>query len=1015
MPGLRTGLIAGIVMVLSGCLNPLDESDITQSADTTAPTIGITSPTENQHYLEAITLSGTVTDSVDGGSGGRISSASYQVSGILGERDPVALSIDQSGAFSATISTLDLDGDFTITVSARDWNDNIAQRIVTLRDPGVELPSFSVSAGDGEVVLEWEGSDAVGRYDIAYTDTGAVPSPSFATIETGVTSPFTLSDLENGNLYSFMLSAYYDAAAPAGSAADLVSGLSRAIPLSGTMLFPTVSVAPDGNRVEWPAIDGTDEFIVYRGEVGEELLPLTAPIRTTSFLDTNISDGTGYWYAVAPSLEGSAVSDHAYFHTPVSRDHTIRSDFKSGGALSQFAVPLGEDVAQMQRIGNVLFVLGTTQLTTYDIGTPGAPTLIDQESLSGNYDVALNSEITSRGVMAIDDGTVVLGSLYTSPVRGTSSNGWVVEVLSVDPYGALAYLGRTAVQTNNYQIGGVAITGDYAFLAAGQQTFRVDFTNPASPMITSGVLDRAAGSPDNNGSDTDLLPHDSLLLVGSTLFTAGEERIDITGGTPGYDFSIDAFDVSNPSAPTRLSGFPFTKLKNPDGWLQIFGMSAIGNRLFVGTAFDGFQMVNVTDINNPSAPSEPSPRFADSGGLDTRFPATFADDGRGWLWTRNGRLVPLRSAGDSVEISLGGIKLDGHGFAVVTADGSRVFLGSASDGTITEYDLGAFVDPDPVIRVATTPTTALELVGSHLVAGSATGTLTGYAVTADGSISPDWTIQLATGGHPINTISGSDGNLIVGYGSGDELPSMGTSGGIAIVDITGAPVVLSTIDLGGTIVDLHRHGSLLVATGKPGVELIDVTDPQHPVRIDRTGNSISASALRWPYLYGMAADEQGYVYDVSQPAILTLPDPFDYGAWTQYDATDIAVFNSTMFVLQTDGKLLPFSLYNPAAPKVQGSVFPAELTDSASSTAVVPAAMALGHDMAVVVAQNDELWVVDISMNTPQNEQLSVVGRYQFPEPLALQTYTPMTDVVLRGSDAYVAGLQGIYKVRVIQ
>lgn len=301
-----------ILLLLTSCPTPISMENVNQVKDTGAPDITILSPEDGSYYTELVTVDGKITDdTASEGEAGEIRSLSYEIIGPLGTLESSDLTYEEDGSFSFQFASVNIDGSAVVKITAADWNGNIGEKSITLKDPGNEIPSFTVKPGNKEAALSWNSVPGAVGYTVHYTTNGTPPSIDYGKKIENITSaysagsPLIIDELENGNMHVFLLQAH------SGDPGDLwLSDNEKAIPLSPMTLAPDVTGEYNQIRVEWNPVPATDYFEVLRsGERDGDYINISSSIETTSFIDTAVDNEQVYFYKVKPSFSGSIESD----------------------------------------------------------------------------------------------------------------------------------------------------------------------------------------------------------------------------------------------------------------------------------------------------------------------------------------------------------------------------------------------------------------------------------------------------------------------------------------------------------------------------------------------------------------------------------------------------------------------------------------------------------------------------------------------------------------------------------
>ena len=316
---LMSGSAVAVFGLLLSCPNPILKAMLTNVKDSVSPNIVINSPAEGSCCANIVEVVGTVTDAAtSAGNDGQVRSLSYAVTGstVVGGAD-----FASDGSFSFQFSTVTLGTNFTLSITAVDWNGNSAVVLLPLmKQLGNGIPSFVVTSGNKQMTLTWDSVPHTTSYTLYYTTNGTLPSEQVGRKEENVISPCLLSDLANGSMHVFQLKSVPETGWPVS-----VSDYLKAIPLSAQTLAPRVTGENRQIRIEWDAIPAVKEFEVWRStEQNGTYYNLSGPVTGTSYLDKAVENDHFYWYKVRPTLSGSVTSfpngaqaDPFYVHHPV--------------------------------------------------------------------------------------------------------------------------------------------------------------------------------------------------------------------------------------------------------------------------------------------------------------------------------------------------------------------------------------------------------------------------------------------------------------------------------------------------------------------------------------------------------------------------------------------------------------------------------------------------------------------------------------------------------------------------
>jgi len=157
--------------------------------------------------------------------------------------------------------------------------------------------SFTVSAGDKQVVLAWAPVTGATSYNLYWKTTPGV-TPTTGSKVQGVNSPYTHTGLSNGQIY------YYVVTAVAGSVESPPSAEGSASPKAGpTLSAPTGLTVKAGDKkttVDWSPVSGATGYNLYWGmtsgvtkATGTKISPAQPP-----YSHTGLINGKKYYYVV---------------------------------------------------------------------------------------------------------------------------------------------------------------------------------------------------------------------------------------------------------------------------------------------------------------------------------------------------------------------------------------------------------------------------------------------------------------------------------------------------------------------------------------------------------------------------------------------------------------------------------------------------------------------------------------------------------------------------------------------
>lgn len=450
-------------------------------------------------------------------------------------------------------------------------------------------------------------------------------------------------------------------------------------------------------------------------------------------------------------------------------------------------------------------------------------------------------------------------------------------------------------------IQGIAVQGDYAYLADWDDGLRViDVSDPLNPIET-GFLDT---------------PGDALgiTVVGELAYVAD-----------GYGGGLRVIDVSNPDAPFEIGYYDTTN--------EACNVKISGGLAYLADSYAGLRII---DVSEPMAPVEIGFYETDDITYDVVVDGSYA-----YVADRFNSLIVLDVSNPAAPLQVGTLDT-GYLVAVQFNDGyvytsGQVFLG--------------------IVDVAD-PTNP-SLVGHHDPAGLLNGTIAldgGRAYVSDvrtGFRAVDVTDPTA----PIEVghVEGVSTTYAVDV-EGDYAYVACYTAGLRVVDITDPSTPEEVGSCRGSFVaeDVNVFGDYAyVASGYAGLRVIDVSDPTAPHVVGAEDLPISADAIAvsgdYAYLtgYQSSATEELFVLDISNPFNPTRMDSLDL-AGTQ--PRNITVAGGYVYVAAWSEGLRIVDVSDPVAIVEVG----AETSDLATGVAVQ-------GDYAYVGAGGNTLNIMDIS------------------------------------------------------
>ncbi len=308
----------------------------------------------------------------------------------------------------------------------------------------------------------------------------------------------------------------------------------------------------------------------------------------------------------------------------------------------------------------------------------------------------------------------------------------------------------------------VAVQGDYAYVA-GSSLFTVDVSDPASPVTV----------------DTDAANGDRVVTYGDRLYVAS--------GNDG----VEAFDISNPSAPVSLGLVIAT-------YGPIGGLEVEADHLFVSWLNHG---VTAHDLADPDVPVE-------VGYLDTGVSAGFVID---------------------------------EGYAAVSSPGGLTFLDISdptnivSTGAFRSAGLFGMAVKDGIAYVATGSLQAIEL--NDVDNPSAVNTIAAFAEGQDLRVIEDHlvlylrdsmeVISIADGETPV-AVASIPFNRVRGLDTQGDYAYVSDLDGFHVVDLAQPSTPSVVASIAGFFGDVVATGNRIYLSYDGDTTTLDITDPTSP-------------------------------------------------------------------------------------------------------------------------------------------------------------------------------------------
>ena len=628
------------------------------------PDITITSPAQNSVYLSSVTVSGVVNDVGDAVSGADVESLAYQVLGSA--IDGTVAFNGTTGAFSFTFSTVGLNGQIVVRITATDHNG---------RSTNVDLELLDVGLGPG---IDISSPAPYANYQNSVTIDGTV---------TNRTDPSAADEVQS---LTYQVLNY-----PAVSGNVTFNASTGAFSLTFSTLTPVVMTAQT-LVIRFTAKDLNNRTTVLDYSLTEDpagpYIDLTSP-----------DDGTGY--GVIVTLSGSVsnsqsqpgvVSDVASLTyevnsgTPLFPEGAITYD--GTGAFSQQFSTVGISGAMLIRIrATDLHGHVTEQSINLLDNIPGPPVAIT--AYPTVYSSVSWTELTVSGTVG-DSASQIGGSLayevaYTGGLAGSPLS--IVENGDPDLFSfTLTFAAESPPVNGNLTITVTAIDG------SGRDA-QADITisdDPVAPYIVRGDM-----APDNGYVDVTLSEPAYTDAGGGGLMLSDLTRTFVRNG--GAASAVSLAWVSKPD------GAPGSALQGGELVVRV-GLSVTGSPSGVETVSIQPNTASVYDyVGNPMSVS------ATTGAVFLMDEAAPAAPGMPDLDTANDTGI---SATDNITKNTTGLTFSGSGvepYATLTLYTDNPLVLALGSTTVTSGGTWTLTPIDPLAEGVHNITAVAEDGGGH--------------------------------------------------------------------------------------------------------------------------------------------------------------------------------------------------------------------------------------------------------------------------------------------------------------
>ena len=873
-----------ILFLIYSCPAPLEPGILQILEDVDAPVINITSPADYSEYATVIELRGSLADDFIGNTTVETEPLiEYSIPGTsISGNTPVNL---EDGSFSADIDVSTLDGNHTITVTATDPNGNSAVKTINIVKPllGGDISGFQVIPGNRRVTLSWS--------DVSGAESYSIFESSYGSTYDNVTSPFVIDNLDNGDIYTFRVTAYL----PSDKGSDAVSNSLSKMPLSARTLAPWVKKTGTGSiTLEWTELPNVSRYVVERSTSPSGPWEVRRNLSETEFIDDRAAPGIEYYYRVSPetypeikstwinafsaraaSEKISGYNTEGYSYSVASNGNTVYIADRFNG-LQIFNVSDPETPVLLAELATAGLSKAVTYENPYIYFSDDVNFYIIDVSASSSPEILGSVPITGNG------GRIAVSGAYAYLANGTG-NGLQIVDISEPENPSLA--GNFETSTS---VRGVAVYGNYAYVSTYSDIITVNITNKNNP-VSASTYDAAGNAY-------------QLDISGSYLYSAS--------GTGG----LEILTLASPGAPSSAGSF--------DEGIYANGVTVSGDTAFISGMSQG---LFVLDVSIPASPSY-------SGNISTLTEARETAVEGDYIYTADGEegLQIIKYTSPSTPQLEGNLSLSSA--SALAAAGDYAYV--ADDTYLRIIDISSLSSPQLE--------SSLEMPGA-LTGIAAAGS---YVYLSNG----DYGLQIIDISSPQNPEI--VGNFDT-EGTAQSVRIAGAFAyvadgfeGLKIIDISdpAAPVLAGHFQTSNYAFSAAVNGNYAFTTnqmpfdpyGSGGFKILDVSDPQNPSQVhSRTSSGYYTAEVVYeePYLYSVDISAGLEIFDVSEKT-----SPSEIGSLaTAGISYDLKISGNYAYIadLQDGIKIIDISI--PESPKQVGELDTAPGDDTAGAMAIVTA------------------------------------------------------------------------------
>lgn len=569
--------------------------------------------------------------------------------------------------------------------------------------------SSVTSPSSTSLQVTWSGVSGATAYDVLYGTT----SGTYSGTSLNQTSPYTITGLTANTTYYIVVRAKN--AVGAGTMRNSTEVSQKTLTSTPTGLAATATSGQVG--LNWTATTGAVTYSVYRGTTSGSLALLSGSVGTNAYLDTTVTNGTTYYYAVTATNAGGESAQSSEVAVRPIASFTITSAVPASSTSVDVTWPAAAGAA------------------TYDVryGTSAGVYLTTVTGVTSPYTLTGLTANTTYYLAVRANNAVGAGtSLTTTEVSFKTATAAPTALVASSSASATTSLSWTAAAgATNYRVYRGTTSGTYSQIATG-----VTGTTYTDTTVTDGttyfyVVRAFNGTESPNSNESSARSIANFSISGTTAPTSttiqvtwgaatGAAAYDVKYGTTAGTYTTTVSGVTSPYTITGLaSGTTY--------YIIVASRNAIGGAASNQTA----EVSQITPLGPP-----------------TGLAAVASPSSVALSWTAAGGASSYKVYRGTTS---GSYTLLASNVATTTYTDS-----TASNGTTYYYAVTAFNGADsaysnevsvqpiatPVISSVTSPTAASLTVTWAAATGAATydvryGTATGsYTTTVTNQTSP---------------------------------------------------------------------------------------------------------------------------------------------------------------------------------------------------------------------------------------------------------------------------------------